>query len=95
MGSSNDRWLACIRWLLRRRHAGLGRDVLVGRAGAAVSIRPATIRRAGRDGPSLSQTEKLRKAKAMRQFVKGDGEKGNSEAYREGWERTFGGDSEP
>lgn len=42
------------------------------------------------DGPHWTPTEKRRRDEVMRQFVKGDGPRGNSEAYRDGWERIWG-----
>lgn len=54
-------------------------------------IRSATIRKLGKDGPSLTPTEKTQKARIMRQFSK-FGRKGyevssgNSEAFRRGYD---------
>lgn len=59
------------------------------------NVRSATIRKAGRDGNSLTPTEKRLKDKAMRQFCKGDGVKASTEAYREGHARMFGEDKRP
>lgn len=44
------------------------------------NVRSATIRKEGRD-IGLTPTEKHRKDVLMRQFVKGDGVKGNSPEY--------------
>jgi hypothetical protein len=45
------------------------------------TVRSATIRKEGRDA-GLTPTEKRRKDILMRQFVKGDGAKGNSPEYK-------------
>lgn len=50
------------------------------------NARSTTIRKEGRD-PGLTPTEKHQKDALMRQFIRGDGEKGNSEAYRKGFEQ--------
>ncbi len=58
-------------------------------------IRSATIRKLGKDGSTLTPTEKTQKNKLMRQFSK-FGRKGyevssgNSAEFREGWDRIFG-----
>ena len=58
-------------------------------------IRSATIRKLGKDGSTLTPTEKYQKNKVMRQFSrcgrKGyEVSSGNSAAFREGWDRIFG-----
>ncbi len=51
------------------------------------NVRSATIQKGGRDGQGLTPTEKFRKDQLMRQFIKGDGEKGNSKAYLENFDK--------
>lgn len=41
-----------------------------------------SMRKSSRDGSTLTPTEQRTKARLMKQFVKGDGPRGNSEAYR-------------
>jgi hypothetical protein len=53
------------------------------------NTRSATIRKEGRD-LGLTPTERHQKNQLMRQFIRGDGEKGNSQAFKEGWDRIFG-----
>lgn len=59
------------------------------------TVRSASLRHRARDG-SFTPTEKLKKDKLMRQFMR-TGRKGaqvtagNSPEYQEGWERIFGG----
>ncbi len=58
------------------------------------NVRSATLRHRARDG-SFTRTEKLKKARLMKQFArmgrKGyEVSSGNSDAYQEGWERIFG-----
>lgn len=49
------------------------------------NVRSATIKKDGRD-KGLTPTEKHQKDILMRQFVKGDGQKGHSEEYRKNFD---------
>ncbi len=55
----------------------------------STNVRSATIRKGRRD-PGLTPTEQRRKNELMRQFIRGgDGPRGNSPEYLEGWDRIF------
>lgn len=51
-----------------------------------------TSRRKHRNDPGFTPTELHQKAQLMRQFCKGDGEKGASAAYVDNYRATFGHD---
>lgn len=55
------------------------------------NVRPATIRRSGKDGASFTPTEKRKKDRLMRQFLKGsqDGPRGASPEYCSGYDRML------
>jgi hypothetical protein len=50
------------------------------------NVRSATIRKEGRD-LGLTPTEKHQKDILMRQFIKGDGAKGNSKEYQANYDK--------
>lgn len=54
------------------------------------NVRSASMRKLGPDGASWTPTEKRRKDRLMKQFCKGDGPRGNSDAYRDAWDRIWG-----
>lgn len=60
-------------------------DRLRKRSGSKLHVRSATIRKEARD-PGFTPTEKHRKDRLMRQFMKGDGVKANSPEYIAGYE---------
>ncbi len=57
----------------------------------AGKVRSASMRKLAHDGTSWTPTESRKRDQLMRQFVKGDGPRGNTDAYREAWERIFRG----
>lgn len=60
------------------------------------NVRSAEARKLAKDGTTWTPTERVRRDKLMRQFVR-NGRKGvevssgNSAAYADGWQRIFGG----
>lgn len=52
-----------------------------------MNVRSPTIRKRGKDGKPLTPTEEHRKSKLMRQFIAGDGPKGNSQEYLANYEQ--------
>jgi hypothetical protein len=54
------------------------------------NVRSASMRKLGPDGASWTPTERRQKDRLMKQFTKLEGQAGNSDAFREGWDRIFG-----
>ncbi len=62
---------------------------------ARPTVRSASMRKLGKDGTSWTPTEQLKRNRLLRQFTRtgrkgSEVSSGNSEAYKEGWERIFG-----
>lgn len=55
------------------------------------TVRSPELRKKAPDGKPFTPTEQRRKEQLMRQFLQVDGPKGVTEAYKEGWDRIFGG----